>query len=51
MERELELAGSAAADAADPEDDFADPPGLVAARRQRFDRMEQMLLAEQLGTS
>jgi hypothetical protein len=49
MERELELAGPA--DDADPDDDFADPPALVAARRQQFDRMKQMLLAELLGTS
>ncbi len=48
MERELELADSA--DDTDLDDDFADPPALVAARRQRFDRMKQMLLAEQLGT-
>jgi hypothetical protein len=52
MEQELERADSAEdADNTDPEDDFADPPALVAARRERFDIMRQMLLEERLGTS
>ena len=46
----LKLPGSAeCADDADPDDDFADPPALVAARKERFVVMKQMLLAQRLG--
>jgi hypothetical protein len=52
IKQELDRAGSAeGADDTDPDDDFADPPALVAARKERFDIMKQMLLEERLGTS
>jgi hypothetical protein len=52
MEQELERVGSdECADDTDPEDDFADPPALVAARKEQFNIMKQMLLEERLGTS
>jgi hypothetical protein len=52
MERELERDGEAErVDDADSVDDFADPPALVAVRKERFQIMKQMLLEERLGTS
>src|SRR5271165_5651798 len=33
------------------DNDFADPPALVAARRERFDFLKAMLLEAHLGTS
>ena len=54
MEREQGLEKAECAEAAaldEPDDDFADPPALVAARQERFGIMKAMLLEAQLGTS
>ena len=54
MERERELDDADRAEAAaegELDDDFADPPALVAARRERFDFLKAMLLEAHLGTS
>src|SRR5271157_4098370 len=54
MERERELDDAERAEAAEAgelDDDLADPPALVAARRERFDFLKAMLLEARLGTS
>ena len=52
MERELERDGAAeSVGDADPDDDFADPPALIALRKERFHIVKQMLLEKRLGTS
>ncbi len=54
MERERELDDADRAEAieeGEPDDDFSDPPDLVAARRERFGILKAMLLEAYLGTS
>ena len=54
MEREQKMEDAERAEAAtldEPDDDFADPPALVAARQERFGILKAMLLEVQLGTS
>jgi len=51
-ERELDEADRAEAVAAgEMDEDFADPPALVTARRERFGILKEMLLEAHLGTS
>jgi hypothetical protein len=54
MEREREPDDADRAEAAEEDeldDDFADPPALVAARQERFGILKAMLLETHLGTS
>jgi hypothetical protein len=51
-ERELDDANRPEARGEDePDDDFADPPALVAADQKRFGIVKAMLLETHLGTS
>lgn len=51
-ERERDEADQAEAVAAgEMDEDFADPPALVTARRERFGILKEMLLEAHLGTS
>lgn len=52
VEREQKQDAADLAQTTDEEgNDFADPPALVAARRERFETMKEMLLEVHLGTS
>jgi hypothetical protein len=52
MERELVDADQAeSAEDGEADDDFADPPVLIAARQKRFSILKAMLLETHLGTS
>ena len=54
LERERELDDADRAESGEegePDDDFADPPALVAASQERFGILKAMLLETHLGTS